>query len=99
MCGLGRHQRNRSERGQMRISEKSKRVVRTGVWLVAAAWALVVGWQAARGLQAAEESHGVVAGEMGPGGEGGGEFFLLLHRPGRSWEGSSGVPPARTRVC
>src|SRR5258708_20391383 len=67
--GQWRDKKDRSERGQMRILEKSVRVVRSGVWLAAAACALVVGWQAA------EESHGVVVGSMDPAVKPGDDFF------------------------
>ena len=47
--GGGGIRKTGQKEAQMRILEKSVRVVRSGVWLAAGACALVVGWQAARG--------------------------------------------------
>src|SRR5258708_40313151 len=101
MCGcMGvrgkiRSKKDRSERGQMRISEKSVRVVRSGVWLAAGAWALVVGWQAARGLQAAEESHGVVVGNMDPAVKAGDDFFRYCNG---AWLARTEIPADRPSI-
>ena len=65
----------RQGEGQMRISWKNVRMVRAGVWLAAGACALVMGWRTARGQQAAEDSHGVVAGNMDPAVKPGDDFF------------------------
>src|SRR5258708_1330816 len=87
--------RDRTERGQMRILEKSVRVVRSGVWVAAGALALVVGWQAARGLQAAEESHGVMVGNMDAAVKAGDDFFR--HCNG-AWLARTEIPADRPSI-
>jgi len=60
-----------------------------------AACALVVGWQAARGLQAAEESHGVVAGNMDPAVQPGDDFFRYCNG---AWLARTEIPADRPSV-
>src|SRR5882762_11969542 len=79
----------------MRILEKSVRVVRSGVWLAAGACALVVGWQAARGLQAAEESHGVMVGNMDAAVKPGDDFFRYCNG---AWLAKTEIPADRGSV-
>ncbi len=78
----------------MRISGKSGRMIRSGVWL-AVVCALVVGWQAVRGLQAAEESHGVVVGNMDPAVKAGDDFFRYCNG---AWLASTEIPADRPSV-
>src|SRR5258708_640552 len=95
VSGWWRDKKDRSERGQMRILEKSVRVVRSGVWLAAGAWALVVGWQAARGLRAGEESHGVMVGIMGAGVKVGDDFCRYCNG---AWLGKTEIPADRPSI-
>jgi putative endopeptidase len=59
----------------MEISAKSVRMLRTGVWMASMASVLAISGQTARGQQAAEESHGVVVGNMDSAVKPGDDFF------------------------
>jgi putative endopeptidase len=79
----------------MRILQKTVRVVRSGVWLAAGVCALAMGWQAARGNQAAEESHGVVGGNMDPAVKPGDDFFRYCNG---AWIAKTVIPADRPSV-
>jgi putative endopeptidase len=79
----------------MRISQKVVRVVGPGVWLAAAVGALVVSWQPVLAQQAAEESHGVVVGNMDPAVKPGDNFFRYCNG---AWLARTEIPADRGSV-
>src|SRR5258706_298719 len=93
--GGGGIRKTGQKEAQMRILAKSVRVVRSGVWVALAACALVVGWQAARGLQAAEESHGVVVGNMDAAVKAGNDFFRYCNG---AWLAKTEIPADRPSI-
>ena len=82
-------------RGQMRISGKSLRMVRAGVWLAGMVCALAMGWQPALGQEAAAESHGVVVGNMDPAVKAGDDFFRYCNG---AWLKKTEIPADRPSV-
>src|ERR1700720_713934 len=85
----------RKREGQMRISGKSVRMIRSGAWLATVACALAMSWQPAWGQKAAEESHGVVVGNMDPAVKPGDDFFRYCNG---AWLKRTEIPADRPSV-
>jgi len=79
----------------MRVSREAVRLVRCGVWLAAGTCLLAMGWQPVRGQQAAEESHGVVVGNMDPAVKPGNDFFRYCNG---AWLARTEIPADRPSV-
>src|SRR5580700_8278017 len=95
VCSDSDRIRKIGQRGQMRISERVVWVVKTGAWLPTFACALTMAGQPARGQQAAEESHGVVVGNMDPAVKPGDNFFRYCNG---AWLARTEIPADRGSV-
>ena len=79
----------------MRISEQSVRIVRTMWCMGAVVWGFPMIWSAAQGQQAAQESHGVVVGNMDPAVNPGDDFFRYCNG---AWLARTEIPADRGSV-